>query len=781
MLKRVTALVAACCLAGVPVALLTSAQAAVPLATVPVACADSVSGLTVFVDEVVSFGAVPAGCTVVNNSATGNLDRVSASGFVAFAAGSGAVFQLMTDGTLQYLVKVDVTIVEAPAPSPTLTPTPDTPTSGTPSGSATTTTASASPAPTPVPLVSTVATAPEPSQQLRPKDVAVGPALEPGTVAFFNDKGHPLQLLSVSGDRDAIRILNRGMDYSSTPANWQRLGYGDLCWTYAGYRGVQGLVLPVAAPPFDTVPADWVLTAAIATTSSGNRIVLDPVPGEVLTADGRDVNAVTVCADGYAPGASVRSAAKAPRIAPDLGNIGGNVGTGQCRGNGNFKHGCEPSYPNVDTGVVYPVLTPVTGSTGTSTTSPSPRPTPASTAPPEADPLLPICRATGDPQNPYRLETLRVSEISEGDGNRLFPTEGWTDVIPPNRLLPDGQNWPSGAGMLTTAGTKCQVAQPVVEPQPSASATPTATVTALPQPTFTELGPVPTVTPVPQPVFTAYGTITPWPPLYPIPVPGSVLVPTATPTPAATTASPTASPALPTTEPTATPDATPGPATPSPFPIPASPTPIAATPTPTSSLATPTRAPDTPTLIPPLREPSVPLTPVIAVREPDAAVASPTASPPVKPRPTPTATPAPTATPTTQGTASPTATPAVPTTATTSTAVPTATPSPLVTLASPTASPAIPEPTATPLPSDSGPGPDGARTVSVLLTNGPDTVTYTTTVDVLLQAVTEPTGTGTERPRPRTVRPTGRPAGRPAGSRAPGRPSWRTPGRRRGG
>ena len=862
MITRVSAIVAACCLLLVPAGLASSAQAAVISTSVP--CTDGSGSLTVAPGDSLVFNA--STCTIDDTSlspGSGVVAFVSDEPWTYSAVGEGTVtVSFFTSDDTQYDLAITVTSTPSPtAPTPSATPAypanvgpgavgPACPWGGrlnaegdlclgtesppTPSPSPTGT---ASLVPTPVPFETADAAAPQASQLLRPRDVQVGQGLEPGEVAFFNDKGHPLQLLSISGDREAVRILNRGMDYSAQPANWQRLGYGDLCWTYAGYRGVEGLVLPVATPPFATVPADWVLTAAIATTSSGNRIILDPVPGQLLTADGRDVNAVTLCANGYASTAVEAAAVRQFRkdhnsgnanSGNGAGNIGGNVGTGQCRGNGNFKHGCEPSYPGVTGGgVVIPAITkePVTTSTQVETQTPSETPT---TSPsPEGDPLVPVCRATEDPRNPYRFETVRSSQIEDGQGDRLFPTEGWTDVIPPVPGITAGQNWPEGAGMLSAAN-KCQVTQPAREPSPTPTPTSEETVTALPQPTFSESTPVMTASAVPQPSFTSYTSIVPWPPLYPIPVPTPLLVPAPTPSPTQITASPVASPpapsatatpapetatpdsrptvpplpspALPTTSATGTPDATPPPVTQTPFPIPASPAPRPTrSASPTASLATPTPMPKVPTLIPPLQEPSVPLTPVIALREPGTVVASPTASPTPKPRPTASGTVAPTAVPTTKGTPSPTATPTVPDSTATGTAeptpvpdpevtaasplasppsvtstatdsaaptgsptpeaslaspvatppsptpargtpIPTATPSPEASLASPTATPSLPS--AEPTPSSTGgrPGPTGSRTVTLLLTNGPDTVRYTTTIAALLSVAAQTDG-----------------------------------------
>ena len=700
-------------LAPMPVLTATSAQAAT--VGIPVACVDSVSGITVTVNDVVSFGSAPSGCSVVNNSSTGNLDRVSASGFVAFAVGSGSVFQLMSNGTTQFLIKVDVTIVAAPTPTPTPTsttaPTGPAASSSATGGSTPSATGPATPAPTDPPVLA-APDRPLASQQLRPRDITITPGLKPDQAAFFGPDGTPLQLLSLSGDTDGIRVIDDGINYSTRPANWQRLGYGDLCWSYAGYADTQGFVLPVATPPFSTVPANWVLTAAIVGTSSGNVTFLEPTPGQVVDAGGRDVATLTLCAKGY-PNATVADAARALRlVSADKG--GGQYNTvpgctnGQATGN---KH-CTGQ-------PVFPTYTQNLGPTSSATASPSPvastKPTPSSaptsastpatsqpptasatpapteTKAPAADALLPVCRATGDLNQPYRRELVRTSQIEPTGGDILFPTRGWTDILPPTAKYPAGQNWLAGAALLFDADCRMTI----VKPQPVQTISGTSPgPTASPGPEITGFSPVTLVAPLPQPSFTGYGPVYPWPPLPPVPLTGSGtnLVPTATPTPVATP--PTPSPML-----------TPSPATPTPVATPPSPTPSPTlTPPRPTVTVTPIAQPSFtgfgpvcgsgPCLITPVLSPSIPYTALIDLRPTGTASASATT------------------------TASPTATPE-------------STPVPL-------------DPSQAPQPSGSASTstPAVTGTVTAVLTNGPDVVKVTVPVSTLVKIVATGQATG---------------------------------------
>ena len=789
-------------LAPLPFLAASPAQAA----TVPVTCSNSSSGLTVTVGEVVSFGGVPSGCTFLSNSSSGNLDRVSDFGFVAFAAGSGGMLQLMLDGDgVQVLNSVSVTILEAPSPTPTPTGTATSSPTASPSASgdsSATPTGTATATPTDPPYLAP-ADPPLKSQRLSPKDITPIAGSKPGEVIFLAENGNPLQLLGMSGATGGIAVVDKGLNYSTRPANWQRLGYGDTCWTYAGYADVQGFVLPVATPPFSTVPANWIFTSAILGTATGNTTYLNPKPGQVVDAGGRDIATLTLCSEGV-PNAlvdgsvSTRAKSLAPaRDAPGNSRQWCHVPPGQgpngpgrlVGGGGGHPHRYDYRPINGQCTRGLPVLNPVTSSTTPSTQQPAPEktvpmcqatvdpvrpyiyvaavplsqlpspaasgenlypqpgwssiipktndypgqnwttagqaifefncnvspatptpqpsltPTPAPTAvptpapilTPQPDPLQPVCRATKDPRNPYRLETVRTSRIVATGGDGLYPTAGWTDILPPAPNLASGQNWPAGASLLRDAAPACTMTVVVPVPQQ-----PISGLSPGPQPTqapdVTGFSPGIIVTPLPQPSFTGYGTITPWPPLQPVPMKGTGKDqdPTKylTPSPYPTPPSPTPTPTL----------------TPSPDPTPPSPTPspTLTPPTPTVTV-TPIAQPSFidfgpvcaggPCLIPPLQRPATPNSAVVKVPN--------TLDNGSTPTPTASATPTPSS-----------------------------------------------APTATP---DTG-APVGGR-VTFLLTNGPDTVTYTTTVDQLV-TVAVPTSSTTTTTTPKPAKPSAVEAGR---------------------
>ena len=65
-------------------------------AGVPVACANSVSGVNVTEGDTVDLG-IAGGCTLVSSSAAGNMEPLSSTSFLAFAAGSGSINALVVD------------------------------------------------------------------------------------------------------------------------------------------------------------------------------------------------------------------------------------------------------------------------------------------------------------------------------------------------------------------------------------------------------------------------------------------------------------------------------------------------------------------------------------------------------------------------------------------------------------------------------------------------------------------------------------------------------------
>ena len=188
-------------------------------AGVPVPCADSVSGVSVTEGDTVDLG-IASGCSLVSSSAAGNMEPLSSTSFLAFAAGSGSIMALVVGSEgRQYLNRVNVTIASKPAPpeTPTPTPTPEQSSSqptATPSASesaspSATPSATATAAPTATPTTIPTApydlsdlrpsvvesTAPDPDQRLKKSNITVATDAGPGNIIIESSNGNPLQLL----------------------------------------------------------------------------------------------------------------------------------------------------------------------------------------------------------------------------------------------------------------------------------------------------------------------------------------------------------------------------------------------------------------------------------------------------------------------------------------------------------------------------------------------------------------------------------------------------------
>jgi len=348
--------------------------------------------------------------------------------------------------------------------------------------------------------------------------------------------------------------------------------------------------------------------------------------------------------------------------------------------------------------------TPSPSPTLTPTPMPTATPTPAPVYTPKPDPLQPVCRATTDLDSPYRLELVRQSKIVATGGDRPYPTAGWTDILPPAPRLPSGQNWPAGEPLIFGTSTPCQMT--IVKPEPVQTISGYSPgPSASPPPDKTGYSPGIVVNPIPQPSFTGFGTITPWPPLQPVPLKGKYQ-------------GPDGQKYL--TPPSPTPYATPTPIPPSPT---ASPTLVPPSPTPSPTLTPPSPTPS-PTLTPPT--PTVTVTPIA---QPSFTDFGPVC-----------------------GTGPCQITPLLPPT------------KPYTALISvtPAATGGGQTPTPTVPPTDPGSG-----RVTLVLTNGPATVTYTTTVNKLID-VAVPTEsstqtTSTKPSKPTHATPNSVPAGRSRG------------------
>lgn len=639
----------------------------VQAASVPIICANTVAGISVTEGDTVDLG-LSSGCSFVSVSASGNLEPLSQTSFLAFASGSGSILALVADGDdVQYLNRVDVAIAAKPAPQPTPEPTPSPDSTGSPSASPSASTdASAAPSATPSPATTVepaydlsnlqpavaTSTKPAPSQKLVRSDIDTATDAGPGNVVIESGNGNPLQLMEIRGDADAFDVLSDGMDYSN-PANWQRLGYGDLCWAYTGYRDMRAVILPIADPPFATVADDWQLASAILVTAADYATFVGPTPGDVVDAGGAAISSVIIC------GKAAAEADLAPRRAianrkndvtichkpgtpaqatktVNANSLGGHLG------HGDYVGACSAA-PTI----VLPSLPPTSVSTTTST--PTPQPTHESIV--QDDHVLHMCRATGDAMNPYVLDSIRLSQVPQPPQNSgPYPQAGWTSVIEGWKDYP-GQNWNGWGQDLLKAN--CAVAPPTPVVTPAATPTPMPTITPTPVGTQT---PTPTVTstptPTPSPSASPSQPLT-WPPLVPTktdyPVKGKyvVPVPNATPTPTATatptplptaTISPNPNPTFtvtpqyvvpplipqqtPTPSATSSPQQTPAPSqttTPTPTPSPsASPT-VTPSPNPTFTIIDGSKNPPipypkptiTPTVVEPTQGPDPVFTPVI--------------------------------------------------------------------------------------------------------------------------------------------------------------------------
>ncbi len=548
-------LVGAICAALVCAGLTVSGPA--QAAGVPVVCANSVSSVTVVEGDTVDLG-IASGCSYVAVSSSGNLEPLSQASFLAFAAGSGSILALVQDADeVQYLSRVDVSISPAPpTPTPTPTPTVDPTQTSAPTPTLTPTptpTRTDSLNPTQVPTIEpepartfdvstaqVAASTPFPSQRLPKRDIQVETDAGPGNLLVESDNGNPLQLLRVSGDSDAFSIVSDGINYRQ-PENWQRLGYGELCWGYSGFSQMRAVILPVMDPPFSTVPAPWSMSAAILATDSGYETFTDVAPGNIVDAGGAVIDTVIVC------GVAVTDGSKPTgRLAVMRNNgmvtICHRPGTpaqrvlrvSQQSLGGHLRHGDYVGACNPVPSVTLPTLPPAQQVTS------SPKPEPSHSAISTDDHVLHICKATADPDVPYVLDSIRLSQAPRpAVDSAPFPVPGWTDVVEAWGTY-SGQNWNAWGQDLVRAN--CQVTSPTPTPAPTLTPTPAPTLTPTPAPTLTPT-PAPTLTPTPAPTPTVTSVALTWPPLRPTktdyPVKGKYVIP---PTPASTsTPSPTVS------------------------------------------------------------------------------------------------------------------------------------------------------------------------------------------------------------------------------------------------
>lgn len=519
----------------------------------PVACANAVSSVSVTVGDTVDLG-ISGGCSYVSVSAAGNLEPLSQSSFLAFAAGSGSIIALVVDSNeVQYLNRVNVSIASKPAPQPTPAPTTSpAPTSSpistaqpSPSVSASpTSTVSAAATPTPSydlsdlrPVVAS-STNPAPAQRLVKRDIKEATNAGPGNVVIESSNGNPLQLLEIRGDSDAFDVVSAGMNYGN-PANWQRLGYGDLCWSYDGYQQMQAVILPIADPPFTTVAGTWDLTSAILVTRVGYTTFVGASPGDVVDAEGADISSVIIC--GKAPANETMTARFAPASNQGRVTICHKPGTpAQATRtvtanalSGHLRHGDYIGACSRTPQITLPSLPPAITATTTST----PTPEPSHPAIVDDDHVLHTCRATGDSGNPYVLDSIRLSQVPQPpQDSGPYPQSGWTSVIEAWNDYP-GQNWTGWGQDLLRANCVLATPTPIVTPSPDPTPSVTEPSTPTPSPVST-----------PSPTATVPSTLT-WPPLVPTktdyPVKSKYVVPqpyaTPTPTPtASSTPTPTA-------------------------------------------------------------------------------------------------------------------------------------------------------------------------------------------------------------------------------------------------
>ncbi len=278
---------------------------------------------------------------------------------------------------------------------------------------------------------------------------------------WVQDKGgNPLGLLSLTDDSGTVTVSDPGINYATRPSNWQRLGYGDLCWTYSGFGGATGVILPVADPPFRTVVGPWAMSAAILGTADGNTVIPSAQPGDVVDAAGRAIDEVTICAT-TSTSAEQRAAALGRKgnsgnpgnsrvwchVPPDQGPNGPGRLAGGGGGHANHSYDYLASAYGGSCSRGLPTVTRPTAATA----SPSPTARPSG-AP---DPLITYCRATTDPDRPYVRDQARLSTfIVPPVDSAPFPQAGWTAVVPPSGSYP-GQNYATYGRQLLADG--CQV------------------------------------------------------------------------------------------------------------------------------------------------------------------------------------------------------------------------------------------------------------------------------------------------------------------------------------
>ena len=340
----------------------------------------------------------------------------------------------------------DLCVGTDPAPTPTPTPSPSQTVNAIEPQSVTPGTASK--------------TKPRAWQTLASKDIKFA-AVPGSSEIWIRDKsGNPLQLLSMTDESGVLKMADDGINYSARPANWQRLGYGDLCWTYTGYSNATGMILPTPTPPFRTAPSEWTLSAAILGTSTGNVVFRDPNPGDTVDAAGRVIDTVTICAKAIDAAGRAEPAARPAKKGGSSGGWchvppgQGPNGPGRLVGGGGGHAGHPYDYPASAYGGSctrgLPTFTrPVTGTatTGTSTTSTTNTP----------DPTVSYCRATGDANTPYVMAQAPLSTLPKNSNPWFYPTANWGDIVPSRIAGPAfaGVNY-SGYGKKLLAGN-CEV------------------------------------------------------------------------------------------------------------------------------------------------------------------------------------------------------------------------------------------------------------------------------------------------------------------------------------
>lgn len=310
---------------------------------------------------------------------------------------------------------------------------------------ATTTGVVAAEAPTPAAVYE-----PPSDKVLQPSDITFERNKRTGTVAVKDRDGAPLAITSIEVFGSTGATVRRvGADFTS-PALWQKQGFGNVCSSLA--PDTDPYVLPNPDSSANAPAGDWEYQNVIVTTSSGPIVYNLPQPGQFVTGQGAAMESVINCLR-PAGGAPVPLM---PRAETSSETPTQSPSTEPSRAATSASPSSSPSAsPTVTSSPSPSVSVPPSSeptASPTESASPSPTATPTDDSINVKDPLIDltlgkkndkvrICHATSaGEKNPYTSPEVGVSAA-----NLNGHADHERDIIPPDSVDadPDGRNWDS--------------------------------------------------------------------------------------------------------------------------------------------------------------------------------------------------------------------------------------------------------------------------------------------------------------------------------------------------